>query len=292
MLGKLLTDEVNQVLQNLAADIDRQRLQLPSPPDVLVDLSALIAHSDTGSQEIADLLQRDPHISARLIKIANSVLFGNRTHVSSLKAAVGRLGFAKVQSLVSGLAITQHFLINKRVGIEKQCLHAWLQSIRVASVSSVLARNRSDIDPDVAMLAGLVHNIGMLPLLLRLNDIERLRRDRALMYTVSEQVIAQLYPATGRMILDSWNFSPDIVRITQTHLSSQHQQAGKLTLDDLVFIAHQLHRVQNFTRHFVIPQPMLAAPAFATLWPNEIEAIAELHRLQAEIDLAISSLTH
>lgn len=70
----------------------------------------------------------------------------------------------------------------------KQC---WQQSNHVAAISYVLAQKRSAIDPEQALLAGMVHNIGALPLVLRLNRIPDLQNNAHVLKMVADIVIPQ-----------------------------------------------------------------------------------------------------
>lgn len=113
-----LTQSVNAALFKLADEINTNKLQLPSPPDRLLALRKLV-NEQADVNSIVSLLSQDAHLSARIIKIANSVLFSSRLPVSSVKTAVVRLGTQKVCSLVTGLAITQSFINHKTRGIER-----------------------------------------------------------------------------------------------------------------------------------------------------------------------------
>ena len=86
-----LTEQVNAVTEALTHDIKNNKLELPSPPELLLELRRLGADPDTTINDIADLVKHDVNISGRLIKIANCALFASRNKVGTVQAAVMRL---------------------------------------------------------------------------------------------------------------------------------------------------------------------------------------------------------
>jgi len=120
----------------------------------------MVNDEESSANDIATLIKHDPNISGRLIKVANSVLFGSRHHVTTTKAAVSRLGLSKVQNLVTGLVIAQNFIKNRIKGLESYFHNSWQQSNNVAAIAYILAKRKTKLD---ALLAGMVHNIGVLP---------------------------------------------------------------------------------------------------------------------------------
>lgn len=148
MSDKTLTEQVNTVVATLQDDIKQNKLDLPSAPDLLIKLRHLTASPYATVGQIAELIKYDINISGRLIKVANSALFGVRTHVTTVQAAVTRLGQKRVQSLVTGLLIGQKLLKSKTLGLEQYCQQAWQASNNVAATSFVLASTKTDIDPE------------------------------------------------------------------------------------------------------------------------------------------------
>ncbi|MBE0439861.1 MAG: HDOD domain-containing protein [Gammaproteobacteria bacterium] len=203
MTDKTLTEQVNIVISTLQDDIKQNKLDLPSAPDLLIKLRRLTASSYTTANQVAELIKYDTNISGRLIKVANSALFGVRNQVTTVQAAITRLGQKRVQSLVIGLLIGQKLLESKTLGLEQYCQQAWQASNNVAAISFVLASTKTDIDPEQALLAGMVHNIGTLPLLIKLNKIESLKNKPKILRLVAEAVIPKLYAGAGRLILKS-----------------------------------------------------------------------------------------
>ncbi|OUR71082.1 hypothetical protein A9Q78_10710 [Methylophaga sp. 41_12_T18] len=275
-----LTQQVNAALATLTDDIRSNKLELPSPPDILIKVRTIANDEQSTADDIAELIIQDAHISGRLIKVANCALFGERYHVTSVKAAVARLGIAKVQNLIIGLSIAQNLMQSKTRGLESFFEHSWQQSNTVAAISYVLAQKTTDIDPEQALLAGMVHNIGTLPLLLRLNKIPELNINSKVLMLVADVVIPKLYPSAGKLVMESWNFSPDIINIAKSHCDFDRDSQQSINLDDIVFMAHQL----SLAGDDPLPEELTKHVIFQKFWSTPELANSELESLKQNID--------
>jgi len=279
-----LTEQVNAVMAELTEEIKDNKLNLLTPPDLLLQVRAFATNQDGTIEDFANLVQHDPNISGRLIKVANSALLGARVHVTTVKAAISRLGSAKVQSLVTSLVIAQNFIKSKTRGLEDYFDHIWQQSNDVAAISYVLAIKKSNVDPEQALLSGMVHNIGVLPIILRLNQIPALKNDPKLLIQVADLVIPKLYPIAGKLILDSWNFSQEISQIALTHGQSEQNPDSDTTLHDIIFIASELNNIPDVTDINTIPESLVTSTSFNKTWTSWEEAVENLNELSDEIN--------
>lgn len=277
-----LTEQINSALIHLSNDIDSNRLRLPSPPDKLLQLRKLL-QQDADPDELATLLSKEPHISARLIKLANSVLFNSRFHVSSVKSAVVRLGMQKVTNLVTGFAITQSFLDSKTRGIEKFLNNSWQTSNQVAALSSTLARHFSDIAADEALLAGQIHNIGEPALLMHLNTLPELAKDNTLKDKVTVLVLKRLSAQVSSAILRKWLFTEQMIRVPLDAQSPAPRTSDTVDLAQLVHLSVLLKHC-DFGRELIsLPEALTQSPAFGLLWQNEEHALEQLNSVSDEI---------
>jgi len=289
-----LTKQVNSIISTLTQDIKKNKLELPSPPELLIKIRKLSKNPETTSQDISELVKHDINISGRLIKVANSSLFGTRFHVDSVKAAITRLGQNRVQSLVTGLAIGQMLSQSKIQGLNKFCEQTWQDSSNVAAISYILAQKKSKIDPEQALLAGMIHNIGILPLILKLKSIPALKENPQVMNLVVNIVIPKLYGSAGKLILKSWNFSGELTNITTEHNNLTYNVSATISLTDIIIIAHQLNQLNNeyASSNISKKSQFIKSPAFNKLWPDWDSASKELDELTDNIKKTRDSLNH
>lgn len=291
MTEKTLTQQVNSVLATLTGDIKNNKLELPSPPDLLIKVRSLASSSITTIDNIVELVKQDPHISGRLIKVANCALFGSRGHVTNVKAAISRLGLARVQNLIIGLSIAQNMMKAKTLGLEDLFNQCWQQSNRVAAISYVLAQKKSDIDPDQALLAGMVHNIGTLPLILRLNNIDELKTNVKVLKMVADVVVPKLYAKAGKLVMESWNFSPDIASIALSHCDLDREYGEEISLDDIILVSHQLSLQEDYIDIANTHPKLIDSSSFKKLWNSADEAEKELANFSEDIDQMKQDIT-
>lgn len=278
-----LTERVNATLQQLSREIENNTLQLPSPPDNIITLRRLI-QEEADTDVIAAHLKKDPHLSARLIKIANSVLFAGRTHVTDVKSAIVRLGLSKVQNLVTGFAITQQFLHSKTAGIENQLRQSWLKSNQIAGICTVLASEKTGIDADTALLAGQLHNIGETPLLIRINSMPELQTNPELKQAVIKLVIKRLSAKVGAAILKKWHFPPEIAQLPLVDFATaETMTTNEINLNNLLLTSKVLHQC-NFTQPITkLHDSILKHAMFPLFWSDEDMAINNLNELAQKI---------
>ncbi|PHS68196.1 MAG: hypothetical protein COB23_09475 [Methylophaga sp.] len=279
-----LTEQVNKVIASITDDIKNNKLSLPSPPDLLVKTRQIMRDDKTTSNDIAELVKHDANISGRLIKIANSVLFGARIPSTTVNAAVSRLGFKTVQNLITGLAIAQNFMSLNLRGLESYIEQIWQQSNKVASISYALAAKKSNVDPEQALLAGMVHNIGVLPLMLRLNKIPALGDNPKVYAMVADVVIPKLYVSAGKLIMDNWNFPDEITATVVEHRNLNYISGENIDLTDIVIIAYHLAQISSFSVMVDEAEHLIQSALFSKFWASPEVALEELSAISADID--------
>jgi len=287
-----LTLKVNAALTELSDEIRANTLQLPSPPDNILQLRKLI-QTDSDIDKVTSHLKKDPHLSARLLKVANSALFSRRSHVTDVRSAIVRLGLSKVQNLVTGFTITQQFVNNKTLGIETQLRKSWSKANHVAAICSILAREKTAIDPDTALLAGQLHNIGESPLLIRINGMPELKEDIQLKHTLINIVLKRLAAKVGAAILKKWHFPTEITQLPFVESAFATQPpVSEINLDTLLFASLKLSHC-DFTRPVTaMPESFNNGPLFSLLWEDEDMAINDLNTFSEQIhetQIALSS---
>lgn len=138
--------------QNINFDLDK----LPTMPLVAAQIMELINSPDTSAAALAKVVSKDPAVSARVLKIANSSFYSMSRQVSSLSTAVVILGERTLKNLV--LAASMRGL-NQSFGQVEQLL--WEDSMVCALGSRYLARKLALADPEEAFMAGLFRHIGL-----------------------------------------------------------------------------------------------------------------------------------
>src|SRR5689334_9388075 len=83
--------------------------QLPTLPVLIVQVQRALANEMTGLRELSTIIERDPSLAARLLRAANSAAFARGHPVTSIGAAIGRLGMSHVRSLCLAVGVVRAF---------------------------------------------------------------------------------------------------------------------------------------------------------------------------------------
>ncbi len=248
------TDLFFNELQEAVAD---DSLVLPSLPEVALKIRDAVESEDTTAEQVANALSQDASLSARLIQVVNSPLYRPRNPIDNLQMAVTRLGLRLVRDLVMNLAMKQMFQSTSEV-LDKKFRSVWSASVDVAAISQMMSMTMSDISREQALLAGLVHNIGTLPILMIAENDDDLFNDAAAL----NSVIDELQGPIGEMILKSWNFSDSLVEVVKQCHNFSYAGNNSANLVDLV----QVSLLQgDFVSEQQLPEDWSKVPAFSRL---------------------------
>ena len=196
-----MTDLALRVQEELIQAIDKDQLVLPTLPEVALRIREAAEDPDISISELARQISTDAALSARLIKVVNSPLLRSRQEITDLNMAINRMGVVYTANLATGLAMAQLFQATSDI-IDRKMREVWACSTEVAGISHVLCKHYTRLKSDQAMLAGLVHQIGVLPILSYAEDNSQLLHDSASL----DQVIERIHPLLGDRILAAWDF--------------------------------------------------------------------------------------
>ncbi len=217
----------------ILADLENGTLVLPTLPEVALKVRDVVDDPDTTSAKLADIIVTDPALSTRLLKVANSALYRGRVPVESVQMAVSRLGLTMVRNLVTSLVMEQMFQATSN-RLEKRLHDLWDHSTEVAAISQVIAAKQPGIKADEAMLAGLIHDIGVLPILMKAEESPEILKDSALL----DSLILRLHTRIGAAILKSWKFPESLIAVAAEHENYHRDTGNGPDLVDIIQVAN------------------------------------------------------
>lgn len=211
--------------------IDSDKLVLPTLPEMALRVREVADNPNSTIKQLVEVISNDAALTARIIKVANSPLFRAPRELEDLAMALSRLGMQYTCNLATGLAMEQMFQATSDF-IDKRLREVWSRSSEVAGICHVLCKHRTKLRPDQAALAGLVHQIGVLPILSYAEDNPAIMRDSFSL----DEVIATAHPKLGVKILTAWEFPKELRQIPVDYLQFNK---GKPEADyaDLVTVA-------------------------------------------------------
>lgn len=211
---------VNDFLAHIHKEIQNNRLKLPSLPDVALKVREIVNTGDASSLDIATIISTDAVIAARLIQVANSPLYSGTTEIKSIQRAISRLGNSTTCTLVTSIALHQLYTLESKT-LESHFKAIWEQSIEVASISRALATFTPHLDADEAMLAGLLHQIGKLPILVLIEEIPEFRDNPARL----SKLLDKAHQPVAKLIMDNWHLPSDL-KLVASEYSNTNYDSG------------------------------------------------------------------
>lgn len=268
----------NHFLSSFLDDLNKHRVVLSSLPEVAVQVRKLVNDPNATAQQIARLIGTDPALTTRLLKVVNSPMYRSQEKIENVQTAITRLGTAQVRNVVTALVMQQLYQAKGAQHTRQRLKTLWAHSVKVAALSYVIARRFTSLQPDQAMLGGLVHDIGVMPILHRAERYPQLANDPDAL----EEVIRGLHTIIGPFILEEWGFSPELVAAAAQHEDVWRSEGSLLRYVDVVIVAN-LHSYLG-TQHPLIKTDWSNIPSFAKLGLTPEETIKTLDAARDELD--------
>jgi HD-like signal output (HDOD) protein len=225
----------NIIYDRFLQDLEDDLLELPSLPEVAIRIGRALDDDSSDAHTIASIVQTDPAMTAKLIKAANSAMYGRCTPVANCSAAVVRLGTHITHKLVISFCLRELFKSESRE-LQQRMEALWRHSTRVAAICYVLARHDSRFDPEQALLIGLLHDIGVVSVLSYAEGFPLETRHPELIDDLVDCLRAQ----TSSTILSRWRFAADYVTAALEGEAWMRETGDDADYCDLVIVA-QLH---------------------------------------------------
>ena len=200
-------------------------------PTIASKVVQVVNNGNSSAHDLTEVIEKDAAITVRILKIANSPLYGLKNEVRDVRHAVSLLGFSAVQSLVMAASTKG---LHKNSGIVEHMM--WDHSVGAAVAARILCWAGGFGGPvqDVAFLAGLLHDIGKVVLN---NETPHLYAEvSATVYNekrssidVEREVYGYDHAEIGAGVLQRWGLSPQLVAIVGNH----HETVGEFgTMED------------------------------------------------------------
>jgi len=224
---------------------------LPTLPTIVEKVRVAARDPSIGAQRVAAIIADDPAMAARVLKIANSSLYGGREPIGSLPLAMSRIGVSTACSLATSMAMFDSFGTTAEGGFDKRDF--WRHSVMCGLAAVVLrekcqARIGRRYANDALHLAGLLHDIGKIVLAQHFGDhfltaLEKARSARRPLAEVEAEVMGVDHARIGTWIGLKWKIPDELLQAVRCH----HNPADcPESMRPLVALIHAANYVCNF----------------------------------------------
>lgn len=224
----------NNLLASFCHHYHNEELNIPSLPDVAIKLRNAI-QNDAGVADVVKIIQHDPVVTAKIIGLANCPLYLGTVPVKSCLEAVNRIGLNAARNLVISLSVNRIFKTNSPV-IRKYLDEIWKESLAISIISFVLASITRQVNPEEALLAGLMCNIGSVPFLSFAANFPK-------EYCTETDIglaLPHIKGPVGYKVLRDWGFVEEYLQVPLYADDWYQNNSDSLNLTDIVVLS-RLH---------------------------------------------------
>lgn len=275
-VGEALKAQRFHMLEDIAKELAGE-VVFPTYFDAAFRLRDALQDPDISIAQIADLVRIEPLVAAKLLHLANSALYcQSGMPAKDLQAAITRLGLNIVRTTALAIAMNQLLRAKAILPFKDQARMLWEHSLQAAVAARLIARRETRINPEEAMLAGLVHDLGAFYMLYRVTQYPELcARPETVKY-----LIVQWHESIGVSVLQALGMPTEIVEASIDHDQPRALPSPLRTLADVLHAANTLAG-EHFEYIYQDVDPTVGIPAeirarYADLVPEILRETAEM----------------
>jgi HD-like signal output (HDOD) protein len=229
-------------VQALAAELSGGKVELPGFPHIVMRVQRVLSDDRADATKIVRVIGSEPVLATQLIRMANSAALNPAgIAVTDLRAAVTRVGVDTVRTATIAFAMRQLREAATLRGLEMQLGVLWRRSVQVASLCCVVARRLTSVNPDTALLAGLLQGIGRLYILTRASRHRSLFCDAAAYHAIEQDWHLSIAAA----LLENWGIADEIVQAVHESENMERESRGAPGLADVLVVGTLLAEING-----------------------------------------------
>ncbi len=196
-------------------------VEFTSLPDVYIRLNAVLEDPGSTATNMADVIQYDPALSARVLRVVNSAFFGLPSRIETIRSAVTMLGTLKIHDIALATSVIEAFKGIPEELIDMQTF--WRDSIHCGVTSRLLANKCNIIDSEKLFVAGLLNDIGHLVMYQKIPEqcaylLAKVKSENLVLFKEERSLLGFDYAELGANLLQHWNLPESLQVITQYHV--------------------------------------------------------------------------
>lgn len=215
----IIQEELNPS-ERIALSVIKDDAALVSAPDVCLKINQLAADPEARLDAIATVLLRDPNLTARVLKLANSASYGLMSRVDTVARAVTVLGLAEIQKLVVTVSAVQNF---SRLAASITNMNTfWRHAVYTGFLAQAIARRAGVLHPERLFVAGTLHDIGTLLINRHFPEIaehtiSEAAGDEDRLFRAEQRDIGFDHAFLGGLMLADWALPPALCEAVRWH---------------------------------------------------------------------------
>ncbi|MCS6947937.1 MAG: HDOD domain-containing protein [Steroidobacteraceae bacterium] len=258
------------IVRVLADELTGGRVELPGISAATLRVRAAVAGEGASVDRIRQAIATEPALAARIMQMANCAAL-NRIGkpVLDLRSAIARLGSNLVRAAALVFAIAQMRRAAELAPIREQLQTHWHASRDAAAFAYALAKRRSTVKPDTALLAGLLHRIARLYLVARAAEEPQLLAEPALVAAIERE----WGDAIAAALVATWGLDASIAHAIRDHLDLRREHRGEPDLTDILTAATVLASLHVYPEQLELNLQSVRAAERLQLNRETVEAL-------------------
>jgi putative nucleotidyltransferase with HDIG domain len=266
----MTSTELEQEIVGLVSSGD---VKVPPYPAVAFQIEKLVRSGDFGLDQLGKLVASDQVISADVLRCANSVVYSRGATVSSVPAAVQRIGARDVGRIALASGLARHASAAGALAAVRR--RVWVDSLASAMLCQALAKGRN-LAADVAFSAGLLHDFGKVIAVACIEDVLSRRKDAGQKPVEEwEKIVERFHVELGMVMAARWDLPPLIADVITLHHATSIKAASDPRLVETVVATDEVTAALRERTH------LEAADLQATLLLDEAEHPVVLRTVEA-----------
>ena len=234
--GKALPPELQKAMGRMT--------EISSLPEVTARIVQVVEDPRATAREMHEVVQTDPALAAKILKVVNSAFYGLPSQIASLERAILMLGLGMVKDLALAASLSR-LVKADRISEHFGARDLWIHSIAVGVCARLLAKVARSILPDQAFVAGLMHDMGLIAVLQLFPEkvkqvTELCHQEPQNFCAVEERIIGADHQTFGAALAAKWKFPPGLRNAIAYHHEPSSLQPEFQSAAATVYIADAL----------------------------------------------------
>lgn len=194
--------------------VQKRESDLPTLPAVVHQIISAASDKKTTTEELAEVISYDLGMTNKLLKLANSIYYGQKNRVETVKRSILVIGFDEIIGIALGMGILS--AVTDKTGLTLDMKALWIHGIGVATVSKELARRTNPSIAGKIFIPALLHDMGKVIFSLYFNQEYRQVRQFAIenqkpLYFAENMILNIDHAVLSALLMKRWNFPPSII---------------------------------------------------------------------------------
>jgi HD-like signal output (HDOD) protein len=251
--------------------IKKKDSDLPTLPAIVDRIISAASDEKTTTEELADVIAFDQGMTNKLLILSNSVYYGQRTKVDTIKRAITVIGFDEIIGIALAMSILSSFSEKSGLGLDMKVL--WIHAIGTATAAKELAKRTNPSIADKIFIPALLHDMGKVILSIHFKDEYIEVRQKAIeekktLYVAENELLKVNHASLAALLMKRWNFPDAILTPCRFHHNPEKCPAKMQHMTLIINLADYLCQKANIG-HSGNPVPVAVKNVIQKVGTNE-----------------------